>query len=176
VLDAAELAQQPPWIRQLLSGFPEVEPVSFSQFNRQKPRLPYGWRRLRNGTEVLFNRADEPLFVWHPNAKKPERCGLRPVDDPVREGLFYSDGADGSVHTLGMSELQHALEALLDVWERGDRVTAGVLGRWLLSKHRLYLDLTRAHREKLERRREVREFLEDFENMMSKPAKPAEPA
>jgi hypothetical protein len=147
--------------------------VSFFQFNRQKPHLPYGWRRLGNGTEILFNRTDEPLFVWRPNAKRPERGGLCPVGKSVREGLFYSDGADGSVHALGMSELQHALEILLDAWERGNRITAGVLGEWLRDKHLAYLERTRAYREKLERRREEREFLEDFENMLNNPAKPA---
>jgi hypothetical protein len=170
VLDAAELARQPPWIRQLLSVFLKARPVSLYHFNRQKLRLPYGWRRLKNGTEVLFNRTDDPLFVWHPNTKKPERCGLRPVGDPVQEGLFYSDGTDGSIHTLGTSELHHALETLLDAWERGDRATADVLRKWLLGKHRLFLDITRAYHEKLEQRRAEQALVDDI---MNNPAKPA---
>ena len=176
VLDSAKLLLPPPEVQRALSAFPKRGTVTIDDFVQQERRLPYGLQVTEDGTKILFDRKRQPIFVWRPGAKRPGRPGRRPIDAVEWEGLFYSDGADGSVHTLGTSELHHALEALLDAWERGDRAAAGVLWNWLLGKHRRYQDLTRAYHEKLERRREVREFIEDFENMMSKPAKSAKPA
>jgi hypothetical protein len=173
VLDSAKLLRPPPEVQRALAAFPKRGTVTIDEFVRQERRLPYGLQVTKDGTKVLFDWKRQPIFVWWAGARRPGRRGRRPSDKVEWEGLFYSDD---SVAVIGTSELHHALEALLDAWERGDRAAAGVLATWLLGKHRRYLDLTRAYHETLERRREEREFLEDFENMMNKPAKPAKPA
>jgi hypothetical protein len=167
VLDEAKLLWPPPEVHQALSAFPKRGTVTIDEFVRQERRLPYGLRITEDGTKFLVNRKRRPLFAWRVRTERPERCDPHWIDDIVWEGWFYSDD---SAPVIGTSELYHALETLLDAWERGDRDAADVLGEWLRDKHLTYLELTRAYHEKLERRREVREFLEDFENMMNKPA------
>jgi hypothetical protein len=154
VLDKAKSEQPPPKVQQALSSFPKGEPVSLDEFLRQSRNLPYGRWITDDGTQVLYNGKYE-LLVWPADAERPEHrddfhwaahCGA----GRLKDGRFYSDG---SVYDLGTSELHHALEALLDAWQRGDRATADVLAAWLLGRHRAYRQLIRAYEKELAQRR-----------------------
>ena len=170
-LDAAKLTRLPAQVKQALDAVPAPKSsVSYKRFYLHQLRLPYGRWITEDGTEVLYNRRYQPLFVWRAGADKPERCDPHWIDGIMDEAWFYSDGGS---RVLGRTKLWHALKAVLDAWERGDRAAADVLEKWLLDKHRAYGELTRAYSEDVTRRREEREFLDDFENMLNNPAKPA---
>jgi hypothetical protein len=172
-LDAAKLTGLPAQVKQALDAVPAPKSsVSFKRFYLHQLRLPYGRWITEDRTEILYNRRYQPLFVWRAGADKPERCDPHWIDGIAKEGWFYSDG---SSRVIGRTKLWHALNAVLDAWERGDRAAAGVLEKWLLSKHLAYGELTRAYSEDVAQRRKEREFLEDFENMMNTPAKSAKP-
>jgi hypothetical protein len=110
--------------------------VTYDRFCRHRLRLPYGRWITERGTEVLYNRRYEPIFIWRAGAAQPERCDPHHVHGIVKEGWFYSDG---STHVIGRAMLWHALEAMLAAWERGDRAAADALEKWLLSRHKKYL-------------------------------------
>jgi hypothetical protein len=130
--------------------------VSIDEFMRQSLHLPYGRWVTPDGTQVLYSRRYD-LHYWPAGAERPEYCGpnWNAVGDfgdvRVKDGRFYSDS---SACDIGISELHHALEALLNAWKRGDRATADVLAAWLLGKHRTYRDLIRSYRKELEDRLE----------------------
>jgi hypothetical protein len=136
-----EIGTAPRKVQQALANFPKGRPVSIDEFTRQKLRLPYGRWITNDEGQVLFNRDYEMLLIWPAGAERPERCDPHWGDVTVQEGRFYSDG---SAYDIGTPELHHALEALLDAWERGDRATAEVLEEWLLSQHKAYQELIRA--------------------------------
>jgi hypothetical protein len=161
VLDSAKLVRPLPKVQQALSTFPKGPSVSREKFIRQKLRLPYGRWITEDGTEVLYNRKYQPLFVWRAGTDKPERCDPHWIDGIVDEGWFYSDA---SANVIDRSKLYHALETLLDAWERGDRAAADVLEEWLLSKHLTYLELTQAYQEAIAQRRAEFALVEDLMN------------
>jgi hypothetical protein len=170
-LDPAKLTRPLSQVKQALEAVLKPKSMSYDRFYRHRRRLPYGRRITKDGTKVLFNRKYDPLFIWRAGANMPERC------DPdggygigAEEGLFFSLN---SSDVIGRTRLWHALETILDAWERGDRAAAGVLEEWLLGKHRTYLELNRAYREDLAQYRAERELLEDILYGPISPAKPA---
>jgi hypothetical protein len=170
-LDPAKLRRPPPKVSRALRAVPKTKWVTYDRFCRHRLRLPYGRRITEDGTTVLFNHKYDPLFVWRPGSCKPERYGPGlSYDRGVEEGLFFSlDSSD----VIGRTKLWHALETILDAWERGDRAAAAAVEKWLLGKHRVFLELSRAYREDLAQYRAERELLEDILNGPRSPAKPA---
>jgi hypothetical protein len=167
-LDAAKLTQLPAQVKQAFDAVPAPKSsVSYKRFCLHQLRLPYGRWITEDRTEVLYNRRYQPLFVWGAGADKPERCDPHWVTDIVEEGWFYSDG---SSRVIGRTKLWHALEAVLDAWERGDRAAADVLEKWLLGKHLAYGELTREHWKALQQRRSEQELIDDILNNPPKPA------
>jgi hypothetical protein len=170
-LGPARLIRPPPKVEYALEAVIRPGSVPYERFVRHRLRLPYGRRVTEGGTKVLFNRKYDPLFIWRAGAERPERCDPdRGYGLGVEEGLFYSDA---SPNDIGRAPLWHALEAVLDAWERGDRADADVLEEWVLGKHRVYLELSRAYREDLTRWREERDLLQDILDGPRSPAKPA---
>jgi hypothetical protein len=169
-LDPAKLRQPLPQVSQVLRTVARPGSVPYMRFVCHRLRLPYGRWVTEDGTKVLYNRRYEPLFIWPAGADKPERCKPHHVHGIVEEGWFYSDV---SSEIIGRAKLWHALETMLDAWERDDRAAAGVLEEWLLGKHLVYLELTRAHREDLAQWRAERDLLDDILYGPRSPAKPA---
>ena len=169
-LGPARLIRPPPKVEYALETVIKPGSVPYERFIRHRLRLPYGRWITKDETKVLYNRKYQPLFVWRSGAERPERCDPHHVANIVEEAWFYSDT---SPNDIGRSPLWHALETVLDAWERGDRAAAEVLEEWVLGKHRVYLELSRAYREDLARWRAERDLLEDILYGSSSPAKPA---
>ena len=169
-LGPAKLIRPPPKVEYALEAVIKPGSVPYERFIRHRLRLPYGRWRTEDGTKVIFNRRYEPRFIWPAGAERPERCDPHHVDGIVEEGWFYSDT---SPNDIGRAPLWHALETILDAWERGDWAAADVLEKWVLGKHALYLELSRAYREDLMRWREERDLLDEILNGPINPAKPA---
>jgi hypothetical protein len=168
-LGPARLIRPPPKVEYALEAVIKPGSVPYERFVRHRLRLPYGRWITKDGTKVLYNRKYQPLFIWRPGADKPERCKPHHVQF-VEEGWFFSDG---SSEVICRAKLWHALETLLDAWERGDRAAADVLEEWVLGKHLVYLELSRAYREDLTQWRLERDLFEDIMYGSSSPAKPA---
>jgi len=149
------LTQPPLGVQQALATHPMEPPLSslnpeaYSDYERL---YPHGRWILGGGTKILFNRKKQPLFIWRPFVRKPERCAPPPVLHTIAhrrprlasEDRFYRDPG-----AIGREALWHALETILDAWERGDRAAADAVEEWVLGKHRVYLELSRAYREDL---------------------------
>ena len=170
-LDPAKLRRPPPKVSQALRAVPKTKGVTYDRLCRHRLRLPYGRRITKDGTRVLFNHRYDPMLVWRPGADKPERY------DPdhgyglgVEEGLFFSLN---SSDVIGRTKLWHALETILDAWERGDRAAAEVLEEWLLGKHKVYLELIREFREDTAQWRAELDLFNEIRYGPSSPAKPA---
>jgi hypothetical protein len=170
-LDPAKLRRPPAKVSRALRAVPKTKWVTYDRLCRHRLRLPYGRRITKDGTRVLINHRYEPIFIWRAGATRPERC------DPdggysigAEEGLFFSLN---SSDVIGRTKLWHALETILDAWERGDRAAAAAVEKWLIDKHRVYLELNRAYREDLAQYRAERELFEDILYGPISPAKPA---
>jgi hypothetical protein len=168
-LGPARLTRPPPKVEYALEAVIKPGSVPYERFIRHRLRLPYGRWITKDGTKVLYNRKYQPIWRWPPGAERPERCDPHHVPF-VEEGWFYSDT---SPNDIGRAPLWHALEAVLDAWERGDRAAADVLEEWVLGKHLVYLELSRAYREDLTQWRLERDLFEDIMYGSSSPAKPA---
>jgi len=170
-LDPAKLRRPPAKVSRALRAVPKTKRVTYDRLCRHRLRLPGGRRITENGTRVLRNYKFDPLFVWRPGAERPERC------DPdhgyglgVEAGLFFSLH---SSDVIGRAKLWHALETILDAWERGDRAAADAVEEWVLGKHALYLQIMRSYLEDLEQYRAERDLLDEILCGPSSPAKPA---
>jgi len=152
-LDAAKLTDPPAEVYQALVTHPMGSPIPLESYVSRWRRLPQGRRLTKDGAIVLVNRKEQPLFIWPPDAEKPERCDQDLVLDLVAQNNFWSDR---SVTRVGQVTLVHALEVLLDAWERGDRATAAALEGWLARKHQIYYSLLAEHLERLEARKRAK--------------------
>jgi hypothetical protein len=170
-LDPAKLRRPLAKVGRALRAVPRTTWVTYDRLCRHRLRLPGGRRITENGTRVLLNHKYDPLFVWRPGAERPERYGPGlSYGLGVEEGLFFSLA---SSDVIGRTKLWHALETILDAWERGDRAAAAAVEKWLIDKHRVYLELNRAYREDLAQYRAERELFEDILYGPISPAKPA---
>jgi hypothetical protein len=151
--DAAKLTDPPGEVYQALVKHPMGSPIPLESYVSRWRRLPRGRRLTQDGVIVLVNRKEQPLFIWPPDAEKPERCDQDLVLDLVAQNNFWSDR---SVTRVGKVTLVHALETLAAAWERGDRATAAALEGWLARKHQIYIGLLAEQLERLESRKRAK--------------------
>jgi hypothetical protein len=182
-LDAAMLTPPPLLgVQQALATHPRdpllssLTPEAYADYERL---YPHGRWTTGGGTRILFNRKKQPLFIWRPGTRKPERCAPPPVLHkiaPWRPRLASEDRFYRDVEAIGREALWHAVATLAAAWERGDIRTATVLEAWLVDKHKTYLKLTRAYRADLEQWRLERDLYVEILCGPRRPAKRTKPA
>jgi hypothetical protein len=153
--DAAKLTDPPAEVYQALVAHPMELPAPTESYVDRWRRLPQGRRLTKDGAIVLVNHKGQVLFVWPPDAEKPERCDhIQEQDlDLVAQNNFWSNC---SVTRVGKVTLVHALDTLVAAWKRGDRATAAALEGWLARKHKTYASLLAEHLERLESRKRAK--------------------
>jgi hypothetical protein len=122
-------------------------PVTLENYKVHGARLPRGRWLAKDGTIILFNRNETPLFFWRPDAEKPDCFDSCEGLVVVGRNYFYDDCA---IQDIGWVTLWHALDTLNDVWRHGDRDTAAALEAWLIRKNRIVENVQREFRERLE--------------------------
>jgi hypothetical protein len=126
-------------------------PVTLENYKVHGLRLPRGRWLAQDGTIILFNRKEDLLSVWRPDAEKPDCFDSCEGLTVVGRNDFYNESyGNTAIRNIGWVTLWHALDTLNDAWEHGDRDTATALARWLIRKNRIVENVQREFRERVE--------------------------